>query len=161
MLAGMVRPGIATPHVAVVLAALLTLAVAAGGADAGERVVATPPRAVGDLDADGRRDCALVIRRPRPAGLAEVFVAVFGERSGEWRLRATIRLDDGAVVDRLRIVPGRLTAGYRRHYPVDPPGEPSNRVMRSWVFVDDGLHGAAGVPASGRWARAAAPILPR
>ncbi len=161
MLAAIVRSGIAMARFTNLVVACVALRLLSGDAGAAEAIVATPPRAVGDIDADGRRDCAVVIRRPRPAGLAEVFLAVFGETSGRWRLRATIRLDDGAAVDRLRLVPGRLTAAYRRHYPVDPPGQPSNRVLRSWAFVGDGLHGGDEVAASGRWVRAAAPMLPR
>lgn len=140
-------------------ALILVLALAGGG------IRAQPPRlepvAFGDIDGDGRRDAALVVERPRDAALAEVYLAVFSERAAGWRVRATVRLDDGAVVDRLRIVTGRLTAAYRRHYPVDPPGRPSHETVRSWAFVDGTLHGGTAAAPQGPWRRAALARLPR
>lgn len=139
------------------LVVALALVVVGGGRAQPER--AAPP-AFGDIDGDGRRDAALVVEVPPDDPLAAVYLAVFAEHRAGWRPLATIRLDDGAVVERLRIVPGRLTATYRRHYPVDPPGRPSNETVRSWVFADGVLHGGRAVEATDRWARAAA-RLPR
>jgi hypothetical protein len=119
------------------------------------------PVAFGDIDGDGRRDAALVVERPRHDGLAEVHVAVFAERRSGWRAVAAVRLDDGAEVERLRIVTGRLTAAYRRHYPVDPPGRPSNETVRSWAFVDGALLGGTAAAPHPRWRRAAENRLPR
>ena len=110
-------------------------------------VQAQPERAepldVGDIDGDGRRDAALVVERAGGGLLAEVYVVVMAEGRAGWRPLATIRLDDGAEVARLRIVPGRLTASYRRHYPVDRPGNPTHETVRSWAYADGGFHGAA------------------
>jgi hypothetical protein len=101
------------------------------------------PLDVGDIDGDGRRDAALVVERAVGGLLAEVYVVLMAEGSAGWRPLATMRLDDGAEVERLRIVPGRLTASYRRHYPVDRPGNPTHETVRSWAYADGGFHGAA------------------
>ncbi len=123
--------------------------------------VARAPVAVGDLDADGRRDRAVVVEEPAAGALPRVFIAVFAETAAGWRLSTTVRLERGAVVDRLDIATGRLTAAFRRHYPVDPPGRPSNRTVRSWAFVDGGLHGGEAVNRAPRWGEAVAARLPR
>jgi len=117
--------------------------------------------AVGDIDGDGRRDAALVVERAGDGPLPAVHLALFAERGDGWDVVATIRLDDGAVVDRLRIVTGRLTATFRRHYPVDPPGRPTNEIVRSWSFEDGAFHGGRPAAAGDRWRRAAAARLPR
>ena len=117
--------------------------------------------ALGDIDGDGRRDAALVVERPRDGALAEVYLALFAEGPAGWRVRTTIRLDDGAVVDRLRIVTGRLTATYRRHYPVDAPGRPTNETVRSWAFVDGAAQGGTRGSQGWRWRRGACARLPR
>jgi hypothetical protein len=145
-------------------ATLLTLLLVTATADAraDPRVKAqTAPLAMGDLDGDGRRDGAVVIERSSTGGLAEVYLAVFAGARAGWRLLATVRLDDGAVVERLRISTGRLTAAYRRHYPVDEPGQPTNATFRSWAFADGRLHGGDTAPPPGTWERAAAARLPR
>ncbi|NBB71936.1 MAG: hypothetical protein GVY33_16690, partial [Alphaproteobacteria bacterium] len=108
-----------------------------------------------------RRDAALAVERGDGGPLPAVHLALFAERGDGWDVVATIRLDDGAVVDRLRIVTGRLTATFRRHYPVDPPGRPSNEVVRSWPFEDGEFHGGQPAAAGERWHRGAAARLPR
>lgn len=116
---------------------------------------------LGDIDGDGRRDAVLVVERARDGPLPAVYLAVFTEDGRGWRVLATIRLDDGAVVDRVRIVTGRLTANYRRHYPVDPPGRPTNRTIRSWAYSDGAFHGGSRAPPGEGWRRAARARLPR
>lgn len=149
------------PSVAHATRYALILVLALAGAGVRAQPQRTEPIAFGDIDGDGRRDAALVVARPGEAALAQVYLAVFSERAEGWRVRATVRLDDGAVVDRLRIVTGRLTAAYRRPYPVDPPGRPSNQTVRSWAFVDGTLHGGTRAPPGGSWRRAALARLPR
>jgi len=117
--------------------------------------------AFGDIDGDGRRDAALAVEHGGDRPLPAVHLALFAERGDGWDVVATIRLDDGAVVDRLRIVTGRLTASFRRHYPVDIPGRPTNEVVRSWAFEDGAFHGATPAAAGERWRRAAQARLPR
>ena len=128
-------------------------------------VRAQPERAaaldVGDIDGDGRRDAALVVERAGGGLLAEVYVVVMAEGRAGWRPLATIRLDDGAEVERLRIVPGRLTATYRRHYPVDRPGNPTHETVRSWAYGDGVFHGAAPARVPRDRLRAVAERLPR
>jgi hypothetical protein len=119
------------------------------------------PLALGDIDGDGRRDAALVVERGDEGPRPRVHIALFAERGDDWDVVATIRLDDGAVVDRLRIVTGRLTATYRRHYPVDPPGRPTNEIVRSWAFADGRVHGGRPAAPGGRWRDAATARLPR
>ena len=130
-------------HVARAVALLLTaFALTANGAEASGPTRATSvPVAVGDLDANGRRDCAIVVEHAVTGGLPAVFIVVFAESDGRWRPFASVELDRGAVVERVRIVTGRLTAAYRRHYPADPPGRPTNATVRSWAFVDGALFG--------------------
>ncbi len=139
----------------------LILALALAGGSVGAQPQRAQPLALGDIDGDGRRDAALAIERPRDAALAAVYLAVFAEGDRGWRVVATIRLDDGAVVDRLRIVTGRLKATYRRHYPVDAPGRPTNETVRSWAFVEGALHGGTPASPGGGWRRAALARLPR
>lgn len=150
---------VSTAHPATWCVLAVALALAGGGLHAQPQ--RTQPFALGDIDGDGRRDAALVVEDPRDGALAEVYVALFAERREGWHVLATIRLDDGAVVDRLRIVTGRLTATYRRHYPVDPLGRPSNETVRSWAFVEGALHGGTPASPAGGWRREALARLPR
>ena len=147
--------------IAPVAALLLTLAAPLAATPAPEWRAAGAGVAVGDLDANGRRDCAIVLERVVDERLPRVFVVVFAEAGEGWRPLASVELDRGAVVERVRIATGRLTAAYRRHYPADPPGRPTNETVRSWAFVDGALFGgAAGVPLA-NWREPLAGHLPR
>ena len=121
-------------------------------------VVLTAPRAEGDLDGDGRPEVAAVVEH-RSRGTVEVYVAVFERTPAGPALVTTVRLDDRAAVDRLRIVTGRLTAAFRRHYPIDPPCCPSRETIRSYAVVGGSLHGADQATPPAAWRRAAGAAL--
>lgn len=145
----------------IVAGAALAVVVATTGASKPVLAASGDPVAKGDIDADGRADRAMVVRRTRADALPRVFVAIFADTNGDWHLVGTVELDPGAVVERLRLAPGRLTAEFRRHYPVDPPGSPSQRIVRSWAFVDGALHGGKPLDEAGPWVRSAAAQLLR
>lgn len=114
-----------------------------------------PLRFAGDLDGDGWTDVALVVRHPERA----VSVVVFERERGGWVHAHSVRLEEGARVDRLRIVPGRLTVAYRRPYPVDPPGRPSRETVRSFALVEGRLHGGDHRLPDGAWEKRIAAAL--
>jgi hypothetical protein len=117
--------------------------------------VLTTPRAYGDIDGDGRQEVAAVVERQRDGHPTEVYVALFARRSDRPALLATARLADGAAVDRLRIVTGRLTASFRRHYPIDPPCCPSREVVRTYALAHGRLHGGDHATPRAAWQRVA------
>lgn len=144
------------------LFAFAILAATSRAVGAPEVEVLQTPRATGDLNADGRAEDALVITLRPAAASADVFVAVFERRPGGGRtLLGTVRLEPGARVDRLRLLPGRLSVAYRRHYPVDPVCCPRRETVRSYALAHGVLQGGDHRPPPGAWHRAAVEALAR
>jgi hypothetical protein len=108
-----------------------------------------PEYAVGDLDADGVPDAAVVLATDAGGSGTFLELAAVLNRGGVPESQAILFLGDRVPVHRIRIVDGEIQVDLTMHGPADPMCCPSVRGTRRFGFAADELveiEAPAGLP---------------
>jgi hypothetical protein len=98
-----------------------------------------PEYAVGDLDADGVPDAAVLLATNTGGSGTFHDLAVMLNREGRPANAATAFLGDRVLVERLRILQGEIQLDLTMHGPADPMCCPSVEATRRFHLVDGEL----------------------